>query len=159
MQPNLNDTISHLNYLIGMINKHCINNDNLKASNVVVNPKVVDVPKLLGDCSEAITENPVLKQFVKNFEDSVNRLNPLNARPEIKEYLTLGIDRNLRKVAKNTGRSLKYIKKLSAEWNWTERANLHDTSVVEENKKLFEAETNEKYLKANRLAIRSIDFG
>ena len=36
---------------------------------------------------EAITENSVLKQFIKNFEDSVNRLNPLNAHPELREKL------------------------------------------------------------------------
>ena len=69
-----------------MINKYCINNDNLKVSNVV-SPKCVDVPKLLGGCGEEITVNPILKQFVKNVEDSVNNLNPLNAHSELREEL------------------------------------------------------------------------
>ncbi len=62
MQHNLNETISSLDYLIKMINKHCINNDNLKVSNVV-SPKVVDVPKLLGDGCNLFIDN--LKEAIK----------------------------------------------------------------------------------------------
>ena len=88
MQKNLNETIRHLNYLSDEIIMITNQGDNLKSSNVVVNPiKQVDIPNLLGDCGEAITENPILKQFVKNFEDSVNNLNPLNAHPELREKL------------------------------------------------------------------------
>ncbi|MCQ2738004.1 MAG: cysteine peptidase family C39 domain-containing protein [archaeon] len=78
MQNNLNDTISHLNYLIKMINKHC-NKNNLKASNLVVSPiKQVDVPKLLGDGCNL---------FMDNLKEAINNLNPLNAHPEIREEL------------------------------------------------------------------------
>ena len=81
MQPNLNDTITGLETLITMIKKHCINNDNLKSSNVVVSPppkQFIDVPKLLGDCGS---------MFVDGFKKSVNNLNPLNAHPELREEL------------------------------------------------------------------------
>ena len=77
MQHNLNDTISHLNYLIKMINEHC-NTKAVKSpiAKVSVLPMCVDVPKLLDDG---------VKLFVDGFKDSVNNLNPLNAHPELRE--------------------------------------------------------------------------
>ena len=76
MQHNLNDTISHLNYLNKLIKE--TGNDNLKVSNVVVSPKVVDVPKLLGDGCNL---------FMDNLKEAINNLNPLNAHPELREKL------------------------------------------------------------------------
>ncbi|MCQ2737866.1 MAG: hypothetical protein MJ224_04605 [archaeon] len=86
------------------------------------------------------------------------RREPEKAFKYFNEYLLLGGGRTLRKVAEQTGKSYKYMEKLSCTWDWSKRANAYDMWLLEENKREFEEKTKERYLKANRLAIRSIDL-
>ena len=86
------------------------------------------------------------------------RREPEKAFKYFNEYLLLGGGRTLRKVAEQTGKSYKYMEKLSCTWDWSKRANAYDMWLMEENKREFEEETRERYLKANKLAIRSIEL-
>ena len=83
---------------------------------------------------------------------------PPKAFGYFQDYLLLGKGRTLKDVADKNNKSVNYVTSLSCRWDWSERADVYDLFLLEENKKLFEAETNERYLKANRLAIRSIDL-
>ncbi|MCQ2738440.1 MAG: hypothetical protein MJ224_07525, partial [archaeon] len=81
---------------------------------------------------------------------------PKKAFIYFQEYLNLGVGRKLSKVAENTGKSDRYIKKLSYTWDWVERANAYDMWLMEENKREFEAETRERYKLANEAGLKSL---
>lgn len=78
---------------------------------------------------------------------------PKKAFIYFQEYLNLGPGRKLREVAENTGKSNRYIKKLSYTWDWVERANDYDMFLMEENKREFEEETRERYKLANSVSL------
>ncbi|MCQ2738507.1 MAG: hypothetical protein MJ224_07860, partial [archaeon] len=81
---------------------------------------------------------------------------PKKAFIYFQEYLNLGVGRKLSKVAENTGKTDRYIKKLSYTWDWTERASVYDISLMEENKREFEEETRERYRLANNVALQAL---
>ena len=83
---------------------------------------------------------------------------PKKAFIYFQEYLYLGVGRKLREVAENTGKTDRYIKKLSYTWDWVERANAYDMWLMEENKRLFEAETRERYKLANDVGLLSLEI-
>ena len=81
---------------------------------------------------------------------------PKKAFIYFQEYLNLGVGRKISKVAENTGKTDRYIKKLSYIWDWMERASVYDMSLLEENKREFEEETRERYRLANNVALQAL---
>ena len=79
MQVNLNDTISHLKYLINTIKELNMCGSVVKSFYTINNvPLFVDVSKWLnGGCN----------LFMDNFKKNINSLYPLNAYPELKQRL------------------------------------------------------------------------
>lgn len=56
---------------------------------------------------------------------------PKKAFIYFQEYLNLGVGRKLSKVAEKTGKSDRYIKKLSYTWDWVKRADAYDLACIE----------------------------
>lgn len=56
---------------------------------------------------------------------------PKKAFIYFQEYLNLGVGRKLSKVVEKTGKSDRYIKKLSYTWDWVKRADAYDLACIE----------------------------